>query len=307
LGHNVTTLAPLAQDQQEMFVDGVRYVNVQLRVGEMVQQEWDVVVVSRWYDLLQQPWRGIGGGYPVILFWTHDVSPGATPPLKAHKVVCLSEFHAGTWHFPPGSYEIIGDGVDLSLFRGTELTRNENILVWTSNPDRGAALAAKIFVEEILPRWPDLQMHFFGRAAVYGWPPEMEGPYLPREEHLVEGHVFVHDPLTKAGLAKMLREAWAWFYPTYWPETYCIAALEAQAAGTPVVCSRYGALMETVKGGIVTYDFVNAISQLRNKSRWKKLSELGKETAQGKDWDDRAKEWVTLIEKVRNEQDSKST
>ena len=78
-----------------------------------------------------------------------------------------------------------------------------------------------------------------------------------------------------------------------------MAALEAQAAGTPIVCSRYGALPETVAGGIPTFDFVNAISQLRNKNRYKKLSEIGMEYAQGKDWDDRAVEWVDLIEQVR--------
>jgi glycosyltransferase involved in cell wall biosynthesis len=106
---------------------------------------------------------------------------------------------------------------------------------------------------------------------------------------------FIHEPLNKAGLAKALREAWAWFYPTYWGETYCIAALEAQAAGTPCITVPLGALDETVKGGILSYDFVNSISQLRNKNRWNKLSAAGKEFAADKDWDDRADQWIEMI------------
>jgi glycosyltransferase involved in cell wall biosynthesis len=201
---------------------------------------------------------------------------------------------------------IIGDGVDLSLFQGSDAVRNENILVWTSNPDRGTALAAKIFAEYILPKWPDLELHIYGRAAVYGWPPESEGPYLPREEHMT--NVFIHEPLTKAGLAKVLRESWALFYPTYWPETYCIAALEAQAAGTPVVASPYGALIETVQGGVLSYDFPNAISQLRNKNRWEKLSQAGKEFAATRDWDLVADDWITVMEEeLANGQPAQAT
>ena len=259
----------------------------------MQQEQWDAVIVSRWIEALN-----IGFPTNCQLFWTHDLPNVFPGSLRCDKIVCLSEFHASYWQSDPGSLRIIGDGVDLSLFQGTETVRNENVLVWTSNPDRGMALAAKIFTEHILTRWPDLELHFYGRASVYGWPPENEGPYLPRPEHMTS--VYIHEPLTKAGLAKMLREAWALFYPTYWPETFCIATLEAQAAGTPVIASPYGALNETVQGGVVTYDFVHAINQLRNKNRWTKLSEAGKEFAARCDWDTRADEWLSLIEEVKS-------
>jgi glycosyltransferase involved in cell wall biosynthesis len=225
---------------------------------------------------------------------SHDVPVPPPEDLKCNKLVCLSDWHLSSWNLVDNSIaEIIGNGVDLRLFDGAELTRNENVLLWTSNPDRGLPLAAKIFSEHILPRWPELELHVYGRSSVYGWPAEMEGPYIPRVEHL--DNVFIHEPLNKAGLAKALREAWAWFYPTYWGETYCIAALEAQAAGTPCITVPLGALDETVKGGILSYDFVNSISQLRNKNRWNKLSAAGKEFAADKDWDDRADQWIEMI------------
>jgi glycosyltransferase involved in cell wall biosynthesis len=76
--------------------------------------------------------------------------------------------------------------------------------------------------------------------------------------------------------------------------------LEAQAAGAPVICPPLAALPETIKGGILTHDFLNAISQLRNKKRWDKLSQAGIEWAEQNTWDIRADQWVHLAEEVIN-------
>ena len=288
LGHSVVVGAPGTPG----IFDGAEYVHFQNDLNRLLQEQWDVLIMSRWVEALNNyPWNA-----QTILFWSHDL-PAGPVSLKCHGSVFLTEFHSRHWQVPPDVGYIVGDGVDLSLFAGTEPIRNENVLLWTSNPDRGLALAAKIFNEHLRPKWPDLELHVYGRSSVYGWPPENEGPFVPRREH--EENVFLHEPLTKAGLAKALREAWAVFYPTYWPETYCIATLEAQAAGTPVIASPYGALVETVEGGILTYDFPNAVSQLRNKNRWEKLSKLGQEHASTRDWDHRAEEWLKVIEKVR--------
>ena len=141
-----------------------------------------------------------------------------------------------------------------------------------------------------------MELHIYGRSSVYGWGPGDAGdeaPYLPRPQHME--NVFLHDPLNKVGLAKVLRESWAWFYPSWWPETYCIAALEAQAAGTPVLSVPNAGLKETVKGGILQYDFLNAVSQLRNKSKWEKVSKAGKEFAFAQDWDVIAGQWLEYI------------
>jgi glycosyltransferase involved in cell wall biosynthesis len=71
-----------------------------------------------------------------------------------------------------------------------------------------------------------------------------------------------------------------------------MAALEAQSVGTPVIASPYGGLLETVKGGILSYDFLNAVSQLRNKRRWEKLSVAGIEFARENTWSRVADKWL---------------
>jgi glycosyltransferase involved in cell wall biosynthesis len=270
--------------------DGVSYHN-QVGIPNLLLADWDVLISSRWLEILNEPWKST-----TRFFWTHDLPHVDNIQIPVDRVVFLSRFHRATWGISDEWAAFIGNGVDTSLFYGPQIPRNENVLVWTSNPDRGLALACRIF-QEIRKRWPDLELHVYGRAAVYGWDASQEAPFMPLPEH--QEHVFIHEPLNKAGLAKVLREAWAWYYPTYWPETYCIAALEAQAAGTPVISVPYGALPETVHGGVLSWDILNAVSQLRNKSKWEKESQAGLEFAATRDWDHVADEWLALIELVK--------
>jgi glycosyltransferase involved in cell wall biosynthesis len=272
--------------------EDVQYYN-QVDALQLTYQPWDVVLVSRWVDAL----NGITWNWKAGFFWSHDM-PQQMIELRCNKVVMLSEYQALHWATDPDNTVLIGDGVDLGLFQnGGASDRDSNKLIWGSNPDRGLAVAARIF-QEVRKRWPDLELHVYGRSAVYGWTDEIEAPFLPREEDME--NIIMHDPLPRYALAAELQSAWALFYPTFWPETYCMIGLEAQAAGAPVICPPLAALPETIKGGILTHDFLNAISQLRNKKRWDKLSQAGIEWAEQNTWDIRADQWVHLAEEVIN-------
>ena len=274
---------------------GVTYFNTQ-ELPEWMKHNWDVVVVSRWVDVTHNPWMA-----KALIFWSHDMPQQFPINLNAHALVFLTKFHAASWHMEGPNVGIIGDGVEMSMFDNLgDLERDPNKVIWASNPDRGLPLACHIF-QKVRKRWPDLELHVFGRSAVYGWDANAEAPFLPRPED--SENVFMHDPLPRYALAKELKTAWAYFYPTWWPETFCMATLEAQAAGTPVICSPLAALNETVKGGILTYDYVNAFSQLRNKRRWEKLSVAGVEWARQNTWKIRAQEWITLAKRVAAEAD----
>ena len=270
--------------------DGVKYVNQQ-DLDQLIIQPWHVMISSRWLEALTWPWQNM-----LKIFWTHDLPHVAQPSIAAHRAVCLTDYHRESWHLGEDVCSIIGNGVDTSLFSGPALVRNTNVLIWTSNPERGLPIAARIF-QEIRKRWPEMELHVYGRSSIYGWgpgDPGLEGPYLPRAQHME--NIFLHEPLNKVGLAKVLREAWAWFYPSWWPETYCIAALEAQAAGTPVISVPLAGLKETVHGGVLQWDFLNAVSQLRNRSKWEKESKSAKEFAFQQDWDLIADQWLRMIE-----------
>lgn len=259
--------------------------------------ECDVHISSRWPEILNNS----PGNVRVL--WLHDMPQNPNLQVGADLIVALSQPHAAAWGLlDPNAWDperllIEGDGVDTTLFTGREV-RDTNRLIWASNPDRGLYLAAKIFREQLLPRWPDLKLHVYGRYSIYGWPEAAERPFLPPSVWMRDGSIVLHDSLPRLALARQLMSSWCLWYPTFWPETYCMMALEAQCAGTPVVTTPVGSLPEVVKGGIVTMDLVNAISQLRNAARWKKLSTAGQDYAALHSWAIVAAHWETAIGRV---------
>lgn len=270
--------------------DGVTYINSS-QLGWLIGQQWDAVIVSRWLELLAQPWQA---NYRVL--WLHDLPYQRGMRISCHKVFVISEFQRAAWGLDPAACYLTSDGVDTKVFTppsGGLAMRDQWKLVWISNPDRGLPVAARIF-QEIRKRWPLLELHVYGRASVYGWGPEAEHFYIPQPQFME--NVFIHESLSRMQLAAELRTAWAMFYPSFWPETCCMAALEAQASGLPVIAAPLGALPETVKGGILTYDYLNAVSQLRNVNRWEKLSNAGIEFARLRDWDALAGQWLGYID-----------
>lgn len=296
-GHSVSVVThgtPL------MDIGGVVYYHYS-RMNEIIQKnQWDVIISSREPRHLNLPFESKNA---VKALWFHDM-PSGIIEVDAHLLVFISEFQRDAYNVTGSTHRIIGDGVDLTLsdnVANVDLERrNKNKLIWASNPDRGLAIAATIF-QQIRKRWPDLELHVYGRSAVYGWGPEVESAYLPRPRDME--NVFLHDPLSRANLLRELSKSWAMFYPTFWPETYCMATLEAQAVGTPVITSPIAALKETVKGGILTYDYLNAISQLRNSRRWQKLSAEGIMFAESQSWDLQAERWLSALETVKWQQE----
>lgn len=49
-------------------------------------------------------------------------------------------------------------------------------------------------------------------------------------------------------MAREMKEAEIWLYPTNFDEISCVAAMEAMAAGCKVVSTRHAALKETLEG-----------------------------------------------------------
>jgi glycosyltransferase involved in cell wall biosynthesis len=78
--------------------------------------------------------------------------------------------------------------------------------------------------------------------------------------------ITVHDKTSHLSLFKKMQECEFWIYPTSFPETFCMLALEAQLAGCKCICSDSGALKNTVgKYGVImkpestVNDWVNAV------------------------------------------------
>lgn len=248
----------------------------------------------------------------VSIFWAHDM-PGSTQPLPgAHAYWFVSDFQRQVYlHFglmPKERSLIVPNGVDLALFEHPKkqigpLTRDSDVtLAWTSNPERGLWYAGEV-LQRVREKYPKAELHVWGRNTVYGWDGACEHNYHPDDMH----GVMLHQPLPKHELAYALAtHADLWVYPTWWPETYSIAAVEAQAAGVPVVTSNFGALSETAKAGVLipgtpsdegyldlfTAEVLNLLASPAHRASYRTL---GLEYAKTQTWDTSARIAIASI------------
>lgn len=249
-----------AQISEPGYFSGVRY----RQIGEyMPQVRQDAVVAWRYPELADSDVRTDN-----LILWMHDTDAGdrLTPVRAARftKIVVLSEWHKAhmlkTYPFlDPSKLVIIGNGVDKERFApvtGEKVKREPHRVAYTSSPDRGLDLVLEHIWPKVVERVPDAELHFY-----YGWQAwrALEDSYPHMREFrqkvgnlLLDGkNIVQHGRINQDELAIELQKASVWLYPTYFTETYCISAVEAQVAGAIPITNDLAALAETVRSGII--------------------------------------------------------
>lgn len=128
-----------------------------------------------------------------------------------------------------------------------DVKRHPPIIAYTSTPFRGLSVLLDVF-PEIRRRVAGVRLKVYSSMAVYRVSPETDRfARLYERCRRTEGVEYVGS-LPQPELARELRTASVLAYPNTFPETACIAAMEAMAAGCSIVTSRLGALPETTAG-----------------------------------------------------------
>jgi glycosyltransferase involved in cell wall biosynthesis len=232
---------------------GVIYFDRKDLVRAAWEERWDVLVISRFFAALDLP---LQAGLRVL--WNHDIldKPRALAARlnRADLLLTLSEFHAQDYarRLPACAPKLrrTRNGLDLNLLaRAAQgVRRAQGKVTYVSRPERGL----KVLLEEIWPRLkkrlPQLSLFLCGyKVADTPLHPALQREYEKISELIAaSADVFVLGALAKEEYYAHLASCQCLLYPCTFPEVSCIAALEAQALGTPVLTSDFFALKETV-------------------------------------------------------------
>lgn len=312
LGHAVTVYA-----EAEGLFDGVLYKRHESYVGG----DCDVFIASR------TPWimdLGDKISASLKLLWVHDIHCGPPSPqmerwlYRFDRILCLSEFHK---EFFCNTYPtlhkdrviVTRNGIDPGRF--ASVVPKKNHMVFSSSPNRGLdTLITNL--PFIRAQVPDVELHVY-----YGfdtWETMMRQQNnqqqldeIARYKKLVSGNAHIgviwHGRVNQKELAEAFLRAKVWGYPTNFPETSCISAMEAQAAGCVPVCSRFAALGETVKYGILLdggpqygQQFVDGcVKLLTDEGFHASYADPSRQWAMNNlSWAGVAKDWIEMFHKV---------
>ncbi len=295
--------------------DSVAYHPFSQSLPLLAREYFDVFVVSRFSAFFNLP---LSAGLKVL--WNHDTLDNPRELRLIHDEVdlflVLSNFHKDNFllRLPQLDDRLVvtRNGLDFDLLDNSAVPERDPLkMIYASRPERGL----KILLEDIWPRlhrWnPELKLHICGYdLKLDNLPPDLARVYqrVAELEGSTPGLVLL-GWLSKKEYYRHLSQSSLMLYPSTFPEISCIAALEAQALGVPVLTSDAFALSETVlsprtkvsgKPGSAVYvnDYVErAIGLL---SRPGELEAIGRESRQGirsrYGWDRIAAEWDRLFD-----------
>jgi glycosyltransferase involved in cell wall biosynthesis len=261
------------------------------------------------------------------IFWTGDsfdqIQNFGLGDKRVQRLVD-SFFAVSAWHaatlceqsgFPVEKVEIVPYGVHVPFFQ-KNIERHPRRLLYSSTPFRGLELLPNIF-RKLKNEFEDLELLVCSGFEVYRRSAQdkaidlRESAFAPLFEQLRQlPGCEVVGGLRQEILAEKMLSSSILAYPNTFPETFCITALEAQAAGCVPVTSALGALPETVgdagilipgQPGSAEYGlaFFSALRDLLlSPDRWRELSERGRMRAGSRSWNDTAEIFEQAVARV---------
>ncbi len=131
-------------------------------------------------------------------------------------------------------------------------------LIYHTTPHRGLALLVPVF-ERLLEVHENIHLDVYSSFNAYGWP-ERDKPF---EElfHTCKNHpnITYHGFQPNETIREALKNSHIFAYPSIWPETSCIAAIEAMSAANLIVAPNYAALADTCNKWSMSYQWTENV------------------------------------------------
>lgn len=268
--------------------------------------------------------RWIDPKKPTIL-WLHDTwdDPESQHLSDAERIkrfdrlVFVSNYQMNTYNMAHGvpyqSSIVLQNAIE--PIPAKEKKTDQVRLIYHTTPHRGLNIVVSA-VRELAKQHGDyIHLDVFSSFEAYGWP--------ARDEEFKELFQAIkdHPQMTYHGyqpnetVRAALQDAHVFTYPSVWPETSCIAAIEAMSAECEVVCPNFAALPETTANFAAMYQYSEDITHHANvfanvlnstiKNRFsdntlRKLKFQKTYIDNFYNWDLRAAQWTGLLQGMLN-------
>jgi glycosyltransferase involved in cell wall biosynthesis len=266
LGHDITLLTGTTKPDRIL---GVNCLNQSLVGTEFFsQRKFNAVIVLNNAGMSSLKWN-LPSSTKLILWTGHAVDQPAMQVLSRRNtrkkwdyIACVSDWQKqsviNAFHTDDSSVHVLKNAIAPAfenLFRSREdlvAQKSDGLrLAYTSTPFRGLDLLLRIF-PSVRRSHPHATLHIYSSMNIYQEAfdtSDASDPYahLYESARRTAGVEYV-GPVPQADLSAALSRCHVLSYPNTFPETSCIAVMEALAAGLLVVTSDLGALAETTQG-----------------------------------------------------------
>lgn len=127
-------------------------------------------------------------------------------------------------------------------------------LIYHTTPHRGLQILVPVF-KKLYEEHSNIHLDVFSSFKIYGWE-ERDEPYKQLfEECKNHPGITYHGSVSNDQAREALKKSHIFAYPSIWPETSCLALIEAMSAKNICVHSNLGALYETANNLTHMYHF----------------------------------------------------
>ena len=188
-------------------------------------------------------------------------------------------------------------------------------LIYHTTPWRGLSLLLKIFKKLNLK---NVELNVCSSTIIYG--KKFENTFGKKYENIFDEcknskNVNYFGFVENKKIVSLLKEMHIFSYPSIWPETSCIAAIESMASGCEVVTTNLGALIETCSnfGTFVNFDrnlesleknyteaLLSSIKNYWSEENQNKLRLQSEKINATYSWNVRSIEWENFFNNARN-------
>jgi len=295
---------------EEETIGNVNYVRLTNLPALLASKCFHTVIVSRYvayFDMFPQTKA------MQYFIWAHDTALSSYGSNKSetqiieennHKIdglICLTSWHethmVKQYPLLKGKVHIINNGINPSMFPSS-VSKVKSRFVYTSCSERG--------LERLLSLWPNILKHIPDATLLissYNAFPSHDldrklGPIIQS----LSSSVTHCGKLNQSELYNLISSAEYWMYPTSWPETSCITALEMLSAGVLCLYYSFAGLTDTMNNHGIILRENSEIEQLVTLHNMpphvkRRIIDKGKEYAKSCSWEQRAKMWQTMIER----------